>query len=108
MARQLTPLGRALLLLSGFSMLGYAGYKYGVFGKIKDVVAPAKRAEGTVSKDDFGGVSSPATTATGTRAAARSRTSSRRPGGPRPRSPRTTSGASAHPRPRCRASPRPA
>jgi hypothetical protein len=72
MARQLTPLGRTLLFLSGFSLLAYAGYKYGVLAKIKDVVAPAKRAEGTVSKDDFGGVgggAAPATTLPGSTSA---------------------------------------
>lgn len=64
MARQLTPLGRVLLVLSGFSLLGYAGYRYGVLDKVKDVVAPDRKAEGTVSKDDFGrvapGTSAPA------------------------------------------------
>ena len=69
MARQLTPLGRALLFLSGFSLLTYAGYKYGVLAKLKDVVAPAKRAEGTVSKDDFGGATAAPTTSSGTAAA---------------------------------------
>ncbi len=61
MARQLTPLGRALLFLSGFSMLTYVGYKQGVLTKLKNVVAPDRKAEGTVSKDDFG-ASSTATT----------------------------------------------
>lgn len=54
MARQLTPLGRLLLFVCGFALLAYAGYKYGFIDKIKDVVAPDRRAEGTVSKDDFG------------------------------------------------------
>lgn len=68
MARQLTPLGRVLFVLAGLSLLGYALYKYGVLGKLGGVVAPEKRAEGTVSKDDFGGVGSeaaPASTASG-------------------------------------------
>ncbi len=55
MARQLTPLGRTLIFISGLSMLGYTGYKYGLVQKIASVVAPDKKAEGTVSKDDFGG-----------------------------------------------------
>jgi len=63
MARQLTPLGRTLIFVSGLSMLGYAGYKYGLVQKIASVVAPDKKAEGTVSKDDFGG-STAATTPT--------------------------------------------
>src|SRR5262245_29645719 len=71
MARQLTPLGRALLFLSGFSMLTYAGYKYGYLTKLKNVVAPDRKAEGTVSKDDFGGVAAtPATTPAGAASAA--------------------------------------
>ena len=56
MARQLTPFGRILFVLAGLSLLGYALYKYGVLGRISGVVAPEKRAEGTVSKDDFGGM----------------------------------------------------
>lgn len=59
MARQLTPLGRVLLFLSGFSLLGYAGYKYGLLDKVKTVVAPDRKPEGTVSKDDFGRVTDP-------------------------------------------------
>jgi NitT/TauT family transport system substrate-binding protein len=54
MARQLTPLGRVLVVLAGLSLLGYGLYKYGVLGKLRDVVAPDKKAEGTVSRDDFG------------------------------------------------------
>jgi NitT/TauT family transport system substrate-binding protein len=54
MARQLTPLGRALLVLAGLSLIGYALYRYGVLAKLAGVVAPDKKAEGTVSKDDFG------------------------------------------------------
>lgn len=70
MARQLTPLGRTLLFLSGFSLLTYAGYRYGYLGKLKDLVAPDRKAEGTVSKDDFGGVAAPATTLPGATSAA--------------------------------------
>ena len=66
MARQLTPLGRVLFVVAGLSLLGYAAFKYGLLGRVGGMVAPEKRAEGTVSKDDFGGVSSgdqaPATT----------------------------------------------
>ncbi len=63
MARQLTPLGRALIVVSGLCMVGYGLYRYGVLGKIASVVAPDKKAEGTVSKDDFG---SPGKEAAGT------------------------------------------
>jgi NitT/TauT family transport system substrate-binding protein len=67
MARQLTPLGRVLFVVAGLSLLGYAAYKYGLLGRLGGMVAPEKRAEGTVSKDDFGGSSvsgetTPATT----------------------------------------------
>jgi NitT/TauT family transport system substrate-binding protein len=54
MARQLTPLGWVLSILSGVSLLTYAGYRSGYLAKLKNVVAPDRRAEGTVSKDDFG------------------------------------------------------
>ena len=60
MARQLTPLGRLLLFVCGFSLLAYAGYRYGFIDKIKKVVAPDRKAEGTVSKDDFSSVAAPA------------------------------------------------
>lgn len=71
MARQLTPLGRLLLVAAGLSLVGYGLYKYGVLGRLSSVVAPEKRAEGTVSRDDFGSASAPpgaavATTATTT------------------------------------------
>ncbi len=56
MARQLTPLGRVLFVVAGLSLLGYALFKYGVLGSLGGLVAPEKRAEGTVSKDDFGGM----------------------------------------------------
>jgi NitT/TauT family transport system substrate-binding protein len=58
MAKQLTPLGRILLVVAGLSLVGYGLYRYGVFGKMGGVLAPAKKAEGTVSKDDFGAGSS--------------------------------------------------
>src|SRR5687768_7925271 len=54
MARQLTPLGRALVVLAGLALLGYGLYKYGVIGKVGGILAPDKKAEGTVSRDDFG------------------------------------------------------
>ncbi|PYQ15319.1 MAG: hypothetical protein DMF80_09625 [Acidobacteria bacterium] len=54
MARQLTPLGRLLLVLAGLSLLGYGLYKYGVLARLASIVAPEKKAEGTVSRDDFG------------------------------------------------------
>ena len=60
MARQLTPLGRILLVLSGLALIGYGLYRYGVLGRIASVLAPDKKAEGTVSKADFGGVTSTA------------------------------------------------
>jgi NitT/TauT family transport system substrate-binding protein len=62
MARQLTPLGRVLFVVAGLSLLGYAAMKYGLLGRLGGMVAPEKRAEGTVSKDDFGGGSSAETT----------------------------------------------
>ena len=54
MARELTPLGRLLFVVAGLSLLGYGLYKYGVLARITGVLAPERRAEGTVSKDDFG------------------------------------------------------
>jgi NitT/TauT family transport system substrate-binding protein len=54
MARQLTPLGRVLVVLAGLALLGYGLYKYGVLVKLGGIVAPEKKAEGTVSRDDFG------------------------------------------------------
>jgi NitT/TauT family transport system substrate-binding protein len=54
MARQLTPFGRVLLVLCGLALLGYGLYRYGVFSKIAAIVAPDRKAEGTVSKEDFG------------------------------------------------------
>jgi NitT/TauT family transport system substrate-binding protein len=64
MARELTPLGRVLVVLAGLALLGYGLYKYGVLAKLGGIVAPEKKAEGTVSRDDFGqpggGAASPA------------------------------------------------
>lgn len=77
MARQLTPLGRVLLVLAGLSLLGYALYRSGMLQKLMSVVAPDKKAEGTVSKDDFGAPpASTASTAPATSAASSSTTSS--------------------------------
>jgi NitT/TauT family transport system substrate-binding protein len=56
MARQLTPLGRFLLVLAGLSLIGYGLYRYGVLDRLAAIVAPDKKAEGTVSKDDFASV----------------------------------------------------
>src|SRR6188508_2250193 len=64
MARQLTPLGRVLFVVAGLSLLGYAAAKYGLLGRLGGMVAPEKRAEGTVSKDDFGAGSSAGDTGT--------------------------------------------
>ncbi|PYQ00027.1 MAG: hypothetical protein DMF82_23195, partial [Acidobacteria bacterium] len=79
MARQLTPLGRLLLVLAGLSLIGYGLYKYGVLARIARIVAPEKRAEGTVSRDDFG--ASPGTPATAATAGTTSAVST--PGGTR-------------------------
>jgi len=54
MARQLTPLGRVLVVLAGLSLLGYGLYRYGVLERIGSVLAPDKKPEGTVTRDDFG------------------------------------------------------
>ena len=58
MAKQLTPLGRFLLILCGLSLVGYGAYRYGLFGKLARTVAPERKQEGVVSKDDFGSTSS--------------------------------------------------
>ncbi|HEY7409543.1 MAG TPA: OmpA family protein [Vicinamibacteria bacterium] len=54
MAKQLTPLGRILVVVSGLSLVGYALYRYGVFGKLSEmaekVVPAAKQRESTVPK----------------------------------------------------------
>ena len=71
MARQLTPLGRILIVLAGFSLLGYGLYRYGVLGRITSVLAPDKKPEGTVSRDDFGpGTASPSAPTAGATSAA--------------------------------------
>src|SRR3989442_13517861 len=72
MARQLTPLGRLLLVLAGLSLVGYGLYKYGVLGRMAGIVAPEKRAEGTVSRDDFGAspAAAPESTPAGTTSSA--------------------------------------
>jgi NitT/TauT family transport system substrate-binding protein len=54
MAKQLTPLGRMLVVVCGLSLVGYALYRYGVFGKVARVIAPEKKSEGTISSSDFG------------------------------------------------------
>jgi NitT/TauT family transport system substrate-binding protein len=56
MARQLTPLGRFLIVVCGLALIGYGLWRYGVMGKIATVLAPDRKAEGTVSRDDFGPV----------------------------------------------------
>ena len=47
------------------SLIGYGLYRYGVLDRLAAVVAPDKKAEGTVSKDDFANVgeSTPSTVA---------------------------------------------
>ncbi len=57
MARQLTPFGRFLLVLCGLALIGYGLWRYGVLDRIARVLAPDRKAEGTVSRDDFGPVS---------------------------------------------------
>ena len=55
MARQLTPLGRVLFVLCGLALLGYALYRYGVLDEDRRAWwRPTSKAEGTVSRDDFG------------------------------------------------------
>jgi NitT/TauT family transport system substrate-binding protein len=54
MARQLTPLGRFLLVVCGLALIGYGLHRYGVLGRIAGIVAPDKKAEGTISSEDFG------------------------------------------------------
>jgi NitT/TauT family transport system substrate-binding protein len=56
MAKQLTPFGRFMIVLAGLALVGYGLHRYGVLPKLLKVVAPDKKAEGTVSHDDFGGV----------------------------------------------------
>ena len=52
MARQLTPFGRILLVVCGLALIGYGFYRYDLLARIAKVVAPDRKAEGTVSKDD--------------------------------------------------------
>ncbi|PYQ54101.1 MAG: hypothetical protein DMF78_07225 [Acidobacteria bacterium] len=66
MARQLTPLGRFLFVVAGLALLGYGLYKYGVLARLTSVLAPEKRQEGTVSRDDFGSGSAGGGTASAT------------------------------------------
>lgn len=54
MAAKLTPMGRLLIVVAGLALVGYGLYRYGVLAQIARIVAPDKKAEGTVSKDDFG------------------------------------------------------
>ena len=66
MAKQLTPFGRFMIVIAGLALVGYGLHRYGVLGKALKVIAPDKKAEGTVSRDDFGASavpSGPATTA---------------------------------------------
>ncbi len=65
MARQLTPFGKVLLFVCGLSVVGYGLWKYGVIAKATRIVAPDKKQEGTVSKDDFGAVTPGGTSAAG-------------------------------------------
>jgi OOP family OmpA-OmpF porin len=51
MARQLTPLGRVLLVVSGLSLTGYALYRYGVLGRLGELggkMVPAGRERESV------------------------------------------------------------
>ncbi len=54
MARQLTPLGRLLLILCGVSLLGYGLYRYGVFDKL--IPAAKQRASVVPQRADLPGV----------------------------------------------------
>ena len=64
MARQLTPLGRVLVVLAGLSLLGLRPLQVRrARPALGGIVAPDKKAEGTVSRDDFaqpGGGEAPA------------------------------------------------
>src|SRR5262245_19674852 len=68
MARQLTPFGRFLLVLCGLALIGYGLWRYGVLDRIAGVLAPDRKAEGTVSRDDFGPVSPGGTAPAATKA----------------------------------------
>ena len=55
MARQLTPFGRFLLVVCGLALIGYGLCRYGVLDRIAARRSPpTSKAEGTVSRDDFG------------------------------------------------------
>ena len=54
MARQLTPLGRVLLVLCGLALARLRPVQVRRARPRDRLVAPDKRAEGTVSRDDFG------------------------------------------------------
>src|SRR6185295_17994149 len=69
MARQLTPFGRLLLVVCGLGLIGYGLYKYGVLDRLARVVAPDRKQEGTVSKDDFGPVGTGSTAPAASKAA---------------------------------------
>lgn len=56
MARQLTPFGRVLLVVCGLALIGYGLHRYGVLDRLASLLAPDRKEEGTVSKDDFGPV----------------------------------------------------
>jgi len=56
MAKQLTPLGRLLIVGAGIALVGYGLHRYGLLDKAIKIVAPDKKAEGTVSSSDFGSV----------------------------------------------------
>jgi len=56
MARQLTPLGRVLLVVCGLALIGYGLYRYGVLDRLAGVLAPDRKQEGTVTREDFGAV----------------------------------------------------
>jgi NitT/TauT family transport system substrate-binding protein len=70
MARQLTPFGRFLIVVAGLSLIGYGLHRYGFLKKVTSIVAPDKKAEGTVSKGDFGATSGAGSEATSTTASA--------------------------------------
>src|SRR4029453_7680064 len=57
LARNLTPFGRFLLLVGGLALIGYGLWRYGVLERVARVLAPDRKSQGTVTKDDFGPVS---------------------------------------------------
>ena len=54
MARQLTPLGRFLFVLSGLSLLGYGLYRYGVLARVGHRARAREGRRARSRKDDFG------------------------------------------------------